>query len=135
MSRAAAVRTRTDRAALEQGSAVRLLVKRTREGSKAGKFTKANEARWTKETYTVLDRAGPNSYRIDAPPGETDIWPIHTLLPAGRATVPQGPSIDKRVVSAQRREALNISPQENLAALAAPAREKRERRAPVKLDL
>ena len=75
---------------------------------------------------------------MDVPPGETDVWPIHTLLPAGRATVPlpaQGPSIDKKIVAAQRREALNISPEENLAALAAPAREKRERRAPVKLDL
>ena len=40
---------------------------------------------------------------------------------------PAGPKIDKKVVAAKKKEALSISPAENKAALAAPARAKRDR--------
>jgi hypothetical protein len=43
--------------------------------------------------------------------------------------------VDVPVVRAKRMEAHNISEVEQAAALAGPAREKRERRAPKKLDL
>jgi hypothetical protein len=95
----------------------------------APKFVKGQEATWTPETFPVIERAGANTFRIDVPAGENPIWPVHSLqivtktLGAKKA----GPKVDKAVVAAQRKEALNLSPAENAAALAAPARPRSER--------
>ena len=45
----------------------------------APKFRKAQEATWTAETYCVIARAGANTFHVDAPPGENQIWPAHAL--------------------------------------------------------
>ena len=72
----------------------------------------------------MLERVGPNSFRVDVPAGEIKIWPHYALQvvhgePA-RAEE-KGPTVDKKVVRAQRMEARNVSPEEVKEALAAPA--------------
>ena len=89
---------------------------------------------WTTEIYDVVSRVGPNSFLVDVPAGEIPIWPLHSLQivrKALRSASPSGPRVDKKVVRAERLEARNISPEEVKAALAAPARPRRERAARV----
>ena len=139
LRRADEVRARTDRAGLVPGSQVRLLMRRTKAGSK-DKFAKSHLATWSPDVYTVLARQGVNSYLVDVPAGEIAIWPAHALQRVGNHVVPLRVAqpeqlVDVPVVRAKRMEAHNISEVEQAAALAGPAREKRERRAPKKLDL
>ena len=113
------------------GTMVRLLTARLK---KAPKFIKGQEATWSPETYPVVERAGVNTFRIDVPAGENAIWGAHELQVVRKALgQPQaaGPKINKAVVAAQRKEALNISPAEQAAALAAPARPRSQRAARV----
>ena len=51
------------------------------------------------------------------------MWPVHAVQVVKKALgqVTAGPKVNKKVVAAQRIEALNISPAENAAALAAVA--------------
>ena len=123
LNRASALAVRVDDLHIEPGTKVRLLTKRLK---KAPKYVKGQESTWTPEIYTVVGRAGVNSFRIDAP-GENKIWPVHELQVVNKALgqVEEGDKIVKRVVAAQRREAQNISKESQAAALAGPAREKR----------
>ena len=80
----------------------------------------------------MVGRAGTNTFRVDVPAGENPRWPFHALQVVKKALgqpKEAGPKINKKVVAAQRMEALNISPAEVAAALAAPAaRDKRDRK-------
>ena len=67
-----------------------------------------------------------NSFQVGTPDGEM----IHALQRVGSQTVAlpmDRERVDIPVARAKRQEALNISEEEQLAALAAPARPKRER--------
>ena len=84
---------------------------------------------WTTEIYSVVDRAGPNSFIVDVGPGEVPVWPLHALQIVRKALrdATAGPVIDKKVVRAQKLEARNISLDEVKEALEAPTRSRRER--------
>ena len=130
------VRADIDKSGVEPGSRVRLQYSKTKEGGK-DKFAKAHEVSWTSEIYEVIKRVGPNSFLVDVPPGEIKVWPSHSLQVVKTLNAPlgerkEGPGsrqlvVDKKVVRAQRMERRNISPEEVKEALAAPARERRER--------
>jgi hypothetical protein len=125
LTRAAALRERVDALNIRIGTQVRLLASAMKN---ARKFRKAQEATWTAETYSVIARAGVNSFRIDTPAGETTIWPAHALQVVHKAlggATKAGPKVDRAVVAAKRMEALNISEEEQASALAAPATKKR----------
>ena len=125
LSRAAALRERVDALGIKIGTQVRLLASAMKN---ARKFRKAQEATWTAETYSVIARAGVNSFSIDTPAGETTIWPAHALQVVHKAlggAAKAGPKVNKAVVAAKRMEALNISEEEQASALAAPAAKKR----------
>ena len=95
----------------------------------APKFVKGQEAVWTPETFPVIERAGVNTFRIDVPAGENSVWPVHSLQIVKKTLGSKvaGPKVNKKVVAAQKKEALNISKEEQAAALAAPARPRSER--------
>ena len=125
LSRAAMLRQRVDQLHIEPGSKVRLL---TAALKNAPKFVKGQEATWTPELYTVVGRAGVNTFHIDVPSGENAIWPFHALQVVKKAlgqSKPAGAKINRAVVSAKILEARNISEKEQAAALAAPAAQKR----------
>ena len=121
LSRATAVRQRVDTQQIGPGTNVRLL---TAHLKRAPRFIKGQEATWTPELFTVIDRAGVNSYHIDVPAGENSLWPLHHLQVVKKALgqpATAGPKINKKVVAAQRKEALAISPAEQAANIAAVA--------------
>ena len=125
LTRAAALRQRVDDLGIKVGARVRLLASALKS---APKFSKAQEAAWTSETYAVLARVGTSTFRVDVPPGENTVWPAHALQVVNKAlgSAPKaGPKVDKAVVAAKKMEALNISEEEQAAALAAPAAKKR----------
>ena len=125
--RAAEVRRRVDKMGVVPGTQVRLLTSRLRL---APKYVKGQEAAWTPELYSVFERVGPNAFKVDVPAGEVSVWPVHTLQIVMKSlgqSKPVGPKVDKKVVAAKKKEALSISPAENEAALAAPARPKKDR--------
>ena len=109
---------------------VRVPVSITKAGIKSGK-AKSQRAVWSK-AFTVLSRNGPNSFVVDVPRGEVKIFPHYNLQVEPETTVPVqrghkgGPKVNIRVERAKRLENRNISEEEQVAALAAPAREKRE---------
>lgn len=124
--RAAEVRRRTDASGVGPGSRVRLLVSKTRDGRSA--FAKGSDANWTSTVYTVKARVGPNSFLVaDALPPTWPLWALQPVSTETPSAAPAGPKIDRRVVAAQAAEYRNISGPEQAAALAAPARAKRER--------
>jgi hypothetical protein len=113
------------------GKKVRILMSRTNYGTKSEKTTKSNDQTWSSEIYDVLERVGPNSFRLNTTGLDPRNWPIHSLLVVSGATVQQTPkqastSVNRKVIAAQRLESRNISPEEQQAALSAPARPKRE---------
>ena len=109
---------------------VRVPVSITKAGIKSGK-AKSQRAVWSK-AFTVLSRNGPNSFVVDVPRGEVKIFPHYNLQVEPETTVPLpvghkgGSKVNIRVERAKRLENRNISEEEQVAALAAPAREKRE---------
>ena len=131
---ASELRARVDRMGFVPGTQVRLLVSRTKEGTR-DKHAKSQRRVWTAELYTVLDRNGPNSFIVDVPAGEVRIWPFYALKIVKTALnareKPAGPKVDVKVERAKKMEARNISEDEQAAALAAPARPRRERAARV----
>ncbi len=131
----ASVRARTDALAWEPGrTRVRLLAARTREGVRGALGRKGHNVVWTREAYTILARNGPNSWRVDVPRGEVRVWPSYALKPVDERETPRrkkGPRVNVRVERAKRMEARNISEAEQKAALAAPARPRRQRAARV----
>jgi Fe2+ transport system protein FeoA len=125
--RAAEVRRGVDKMGVVPGTQVRLLTSRLKN---APKHVKGQEATWTPELYSVIERVGPNAFKVDAPMGEVSVWPVHALQVVTKAlgqSKPAGQKVDKKVVAAKKKESLSISPAENAAALAAPARAKRDR--------
>ena len=126
--RAANIGSETDNTDIGAGTKVRLQYSKTKAGGK-DKWAKAHENTFTTKIYTVLERAGPNSFLVDVPPGEIKVWPLHRLQIVKKAFggAESGPKIDKPVVRAQRMERRNISPEEVAAAQAAPARTRSER--------
>jgi Fe2+ transport system protein FeoA len=121
LDRASALRQRVDTMGIGPGTMVRLLTARLK---KAPRFVKGQQATWTPELYPVVGRAGVNTFRIDVPAGENAIWGAHEVQIVRKALgQPQaaGPKINKAVVAAQRLEALNISPAEQAANIAAVA--------------
>lgn len=136
--RAREVREATDKLGIVPGETqVRLLVRQTKAALKDG-FAKGQRAVWTPETYTVLERNGPNSWVVDVPGNEVKIFPSWALkvvdmerLQSGQTSRSSGKKVDVAVERAKRMEARNISEEEQAAALAAPARPRRERAARV----
>jgi hypothetical protein len=132
--RAAEVRRSVDKMNIKPGTKVRLLTSRLK---RAPKYVKGQEATYTPELYSVIERVGPNTFRVDVPAGEVSVWPVHSLqvvrkaLGQKKALTPSTTKVNKKVVAAQRKEARNISEEEQKAALAAPARPRRERAARV----
>ena len=127
LKRAAELRLRIDKSGVKPGTQVRLLISRTKTGSKGKLGNKSHEDVWSSEVYSVVKRAGVNSFLIDVPTGDVKIWPLHSLQVVDKSIRPvaSGLKIDKKVISAKRLEARNISPEENASALAAPAAKKR----------
>ena len=118
-TRAASVRRAVDAMGIKPGTKVRLLTSRLK---RAPKYVKGQEATWTPELYPVVSREGPNAFRVDVPPGEVSVWPVHSLQVVRKAlgqSTPAGPKVDKAVVAAKKKEALSISEEEQAAALAA----------------
>ena len=128
MERAARLATRTHtQSGVGEGTRVRLLAERMR-GARSGKLgNKRQDAVWSAQIYSVVQRVGPNSFLVDVPSGENKTWPLHSLQVVNKAIQGSvvGPKVNRAVVSAQRLEARNISPAENAAALAAPTNTKR----------
>ena len=125
--RAAEVRRTVDKMAVKPGTQVRLLTSRLK---RAPKYVKGQEATWTPELYSVIERVGPNTFQVDVPAGEVSVWPVHSLQVIHKALgqkKPAGPKVDVAVERAKRMERRNISQAENEAALAAPARPRGER--------
>ena len=128
------VSLKTDALGIVPGqSRVRLLVKYTKQG--VDSYAIGQRAVWTPEIYTVLSRTGPNSWLVDVPPGSVKIWPSYAVKVVEEDTLvaptKKGPKVDMTVERARRLEALNISSEEQAAALAAPARARSARAARV----
>jgi hypothetical protein len=126
---ASEVRALVDRLGIDPGTQVRLLISRTREGGR-DKHAKSQRRVWTSELYSVLNRNGPNSYIVDVPAGEVKVWPFYALMVVRKALKSPpagGKKVNVKVERAKKKEALNINEEEQAAALAAPARPKRER--------
>ena len=131
--RAREVREATDMIGIVPGETqVRLLVRQTKAALKDG-FAKSQRAVWTPETYTVLERNGPNSWVVDVPGNEVKIFPSWALKVVDMERLQSGPrqtqgeKVDVAVERAKRMEARNISEEDQAAAIAAPARPRRER--------
>ena len=56
----------------------RLLVSKTKAGA-TDKFAKSHRNVWSRDTYLITERNGPNSFVLDVPPGEVKIWPVWAL--------------------------------------------------------
>jgi hypothetical protein len=126
---ASEVRERVDLQAIMPGTQVRLLISRTRDGGR-DKHAKSQRRVWTPDIYTVLSRNGPNSFVVGVPAGEVSVWPFYAMMivrKSLKSTPAAGEKVDVKVERAKKLEALNISEAEQAAALAAPARPKRER--------
>ena len=107
---------------------MRLLTRRMKASGK-DRFRKAHELVWSDELFLVLSRHGPNSFIIDVPAGEITIWPVHSIQVVDGKLDPiplPGPRVKRKAVAAARLEYLNIDGVEQAAALAGPARAKRE---------
>ena len=117
-----------DKTDVGPGTRVRLQYSKTKAGSK-DRWAKSHENTFTTEIYTLVHRAGPNSFVVDVPPGEIKVWPLHSLQIVKKSLggIASGPKVEKAVVRAQRMEARNISPEEVAAAQAAPARPRSDR--------
>lgn len=134
LERAQKARVKADARGIIPGETqVRLLVRQTKAG--LDKFAKSQRAVWTPEVYTVTERDGPNSWRVDVPRGEVSIFPSWALkvVDTERLNAPATRAFeDKRVyvpvARAKRMEARNISEAEQAAALAGPARPRRAAR-------
>ena len=129
LRRAREVRERTDQLEIEPGKTkVRLLTRRMKASGK-DRFRKAHELVWSDELFLVLSRHGPNSFIIDVPAGEITIWPVHSIQVVDGKLDPTplpGPRVKRKAVAAARLEYLNRDGVEQAAALAGPARAKRE---------
>jgi hypothetical protein len=73
-------------------------------------------------------RAEVNSFLVAVSADQVKIWPLHALQVVNKCIKPlvAGPKVNRAVVSAQRLESYKQSDDEVAAALAAPARAKRE---------
>ena len=78
----------------------------------------------------IRARAEHAAPRLEAS-GDHEGGTRRAMTARNRCQKKSGPKVDRKIVAAQRMEALNISPAENAAALAAPARPRRSRAAKV----
>ena len=61
------------------GDTVRLLMRQTKKGQ-TGKLNKKGQSEvWSRDTYTILEQKGPNTFEVDVPRGEIKIWPSYHL--------------------------------------------------------
>ena len=137
----------------------RLLVSKTKAGI-LEKFHKAQRNVWSRNTYLISARNGVNSWVVDVEPGEVSIWPTHSIKilsneesdlitnkilddeaiteinKTAKSSKPKNSNrVNVKVAKAQRMEDRNISPEERVAALSAPARPKRAKRVDYKAML
>ena len=128
MERVQEARVKADALGIIPGETqMRLLVRQTKAG--LDKFAKSQRAVWTPTVYKVLERNGPNSWRVDVPRGEVSIFPSWALKIVNVAKLNAPAKRDEKVyvpvARAKRMEARNISEEEQAAALAGPARPRR----------
>jgi hypothetical protein len=101
------------------GTSVRLLVRRTSEGAKLLKMgTKLNDQTYTSKIYQIVDRHGPNSYTVNTTGNDPRVFPYYALQVVDTVKTREQPApkkVNKKVVSAQRLEAQNISVKEQKA--------------------
>ena len=112
---------------------VRLLVKAMKEGN--DKFAKSHKPVWSSETYTVLERNGANSWKVDVPFGEVRIYPSYAMQIVETEALKKPSKIGQKVVIADERFkrafAREISEDEQKRNLEAPARPRSQRAARV----
>ena len=103
LRRVAALRERVDDVGLGEGTRVRLLVSRQRGAKSSGMGKKKNDAVWSSQIYSLIGRAGPNSFLVDVPPGENKVWPLHSLqVVRGRVNSPkEGERVNLKVARAK----------------------------------
>jgi hypothetical protein len=98
------------------------------------RFIKAQESVWSPDIYKVLERVGPNTFKIDVPANENEVWPVHGLQVVNKVLGQQkdtGQKINKKNVKETRQLNLEISEKEREANLAAPLRPRSQRAARV----
>jgi hypothetical protein len=113
----------------------RLLVAKTKQGI-MDRFAKSHRAVWTRESYMVKSRNGPNSWLMEVPEGDVKIWPSWALqfLTKEQSNAvtweedhgddeevvvkkPSSKRVNVKVARAQRLETRNISEAEQAEAL------------------
>jgi len=127
MGKANRIRHKVDKLGIVPGTRVRLLTKMLKN---TPRFIKAQESVWTPDIYKVLERVGPNTFRIDVPANENEVWPVHGLQVVNKVLGQQkdaGQKINKKNVKETRQLNLEISEKEREANLAAPSRPRSQR--------
>ena len=83
------------------------------------------------DIYKVLSRAGPNTFKIEVPNDENEIWPVHAIQVVKKSLNAVAPKdkINKKDVKLTRQFNQEISVQEQAANLAAPATRNKSERA------
>lgn len=121
-SKAAAVK-KVDGEKLKVGDHVRLLRPLTKEQTKANKgfHKKSLDNSWTTRVYKIIERTGPNFWRLDEPGDEITQWATYMLKKVSKESYDnQGPAVktadkqakQQRVSRAKNDESRNIAPKE-----------------------
>jgi hypothetical protein len=133
-SRSADIGRRTDALGFVPGvTRVRILFAFSKAALKAGgSFRKKGLApTWSESSYLVSGRAGVNSWFVSTPANEIKLWPSYALRVVGDEEVVVVKKKDTRVnlvaEGRKRLQALEISEDEQAAALAAPAKPRSQR--------
>ena len=133
-TRSADVGRRTDELGFVPGTTrVRILFAFSKAALKAGgSFRKKGLApTWSESSYLVSGRAGVNSWFVDTPANEIKLWPSYALRVVGDEEEVVVKKKDKRVnlvaAGRQRLQTLEISEEEQAAAIAAPANPRGQR--------
>jgi hypothetical protein len=126
MGRANKIRARVDKMDIKTGSKVRLLASMLKN---TPRFIKGQESVWSPEIYKILERVGPNTFRVDVPFGENEVLPVHSLQVVNKSLNQpnSGEKINKKNVKETRQLNLEISEKEREVNLAAPLRNRSER--------
>lgn len=126
MGKANRIRRKVDKLGIVEGTRVRLLTKMLKN---TPRFIKAQESVWTPEIYKVIERVGPNTFRIDVPASENEVWPVHGIQVVNKSLGEQkeGQKINKKNVKETRQLNLEISEKEREANIAAPLKPRSQR--------
>ena len=126
MGRANKIRARVDKLDIKPGTKVRLLTSMLKN---TPKFIKGQESVWTPDIYKILERVGPNTFKVDVLSGENEVWPVHSLQVVNKSLnqAIAGEKINKKNVKETRQLNLEISEKEREANIAAPLRNRSER--------